>query len=319
MECTISSTRSSFARDGQPGAVVAPGAHSTGKAMTIGHISDTARWVAHYRATETGRPDAIFRDPFAKALAGAQGEHIVNTMRGAKRAAWAMIVRTKAFDEIILDVIAKEGIDMVVNLAAGLDARPWRLALPPSLRWVDVDFPDILAYKAGIMGDAPAHCRYDQQPTDLTDDAARSALFARLGAESKRALVVTEGLIIYLTAEQVASLARGLHDTPSFGWWLTDLANPLLLKYMQKSWARGAAEGKAKFQFAPAESSAWFLPHGWRERTYLASADEARRLGREMPGAWVFRLMSRFMRAARREEFRRMAGYVLFERAQEAR
>lgn len=60
--------------------------------MTIGHISDTARWVAHYRAAETGRPDAIFRDPFAKALAGAQGERIVNTLHGAKRAAWAMIV-----------------------------------------------------------------------------------------------------------------------------------------------------------------------------------------------------------------------------------
>jgi O-methyltransferase involved in polyketide biosynthesis len=39
--------------------------------MTIEHISDTARWVAFYRAMETERPDAIFRDPFARQLAGA--------------------------------------------------------------------------------------------------------------------------------------------------------------------------------------------------------------------------------------------------------
>ncbi len=282
--------------------------------MTITHISDTARWVAHYRAMETARPDAIFRDPFAAALAGEQGERIMNAMQGGKRAAWAMIVRTKVFDEIILETIAKEGIDTVVNLAAGLCARPWRLDLPASLRWVDVDFPEILAYKAGIIGDAPPRCRYEQQPTDLTDAAARSALFARLGAESKRALVVTEGLIIYLTTDQVTDLARGLQATPSFGWWLTDLANPLLLQFMQKSWARGAAEGNAKFQFAPAEGPAWFLPHGWREREFRAGGDESRRLHREMPGAWIFRLMSTFMKPEKKAEYARMAGYLLLER-----
>lgn len=36
--------------------------------MTITNISDTARWVATYRAMETARPDAIFRDPFAERL-----------------------------------------------------------------------------------------------------------------------------------------------------------------------------------------------------------------------------------------------------------
>jgi O-methyltransferase involved in polyketide biosynthesis len=35
--------------------------------VTLTHISDTARWVAHYRAMESKRPDAIFRDPFAPA------------------------------------------------------------------------------------------------------------------------------------------------------------------------------------------------------------------------------------------------------------
>ena len=39
----------------------------------IENISDTARWVAVYRAMETERPDAIFRDPFAARLAGDTG------------------------------------------------------------------------------------------------------------------------------------------------------------------------------------------------------------------------------------------------------
>jgi len=48
--------------------------------MPIDHISDTARWVAVYRAMETARPDAIFRDPFADRLAGERGHQIVKEM-----------------------------------------------------------------------------------------------------------------------------------------------------------------------------------------------------------------------------------------------
>ena len=100
--------------------------------MPIQNVSDTARWVAIYRAMETERSDAIFKDPYARKLAGESGEEIVNNMKRGKQAAWAMIVRTAVMDEIIRQCIA-EGADTIVNLAAGLDARPWRMDLPSSL------------------------------------------------------------------------------------------------------------------------------------------------------------------------------------------
>src|SRR5580704_14199706 len=111
-----------------------------------------------------------------------------------------MIVRTQVFDEIILDTISRQGVDLVINLAAGLDARPWRLKLPPALRWVDVDLPAILEYKAQSLGDARPVCRYEAVVADLTDAGARRAVLTKLGSEAARALVVTEGLLIYLTA-----------------------------------------------------------------------------------------------------------------------
>ena len=67
----------------------------------IENVSDTARWVAVYRAMETARQDAIFRDPFAARLAGEKGEAIVDSMKRGRQMAWAMIVRTAVFDEII--------------------------------------------------------------------------------------------------------------------------------------------------------------------------------------------------------------------------
>ena len=61
--------------------------------MPIEHISDTAKWVAYYRAMETDRPDAIFSDPFARRLAGLRGEEIVDQVKRGRSMAWAMIVR----------------------------------------------------------------------------------------------------------------------------------------------------------------------------------------------------------------------------------
>src|ERR1700686_4357865 len=97
----------------------------------IRNVSDTARWVAVYRAMETERPDAIFKDPFARRLAAESGEGSGNEKKNGASMAWAMITRTAMFNEIILDLVKREKVDLVVNLACGLDARAWRLPLPP--------------------------------------------------------------------------------------------------------------------------------------------------------------------------------------------
>ena len=282
--------------------------------MTISHVSDTARWVAVYRAMESARPDALFRDPFAAKLAGEQGERIVDSMKYGRRTAWAMIVRTQVFDEEILDTIKREQVDLVLNIAAGLDARPWRLDLDPELRWVDVDFPEILAYKAGIIGDAKPKCHYESRGVDLRIAADRDALFAELGANAKRVLVIAEGLLIYLTPADVEGLARALAAVPSFGWWIIDLANPILIEFMSKSWGQEVQRGNAPFQFAPAEGTAWFTPMGWKERRVRYNALEAQRLKREMQGAAIWRIFGLLMPKKKREAIEQMAATVTFER-----
>ncbi len=282
--------------------------------MTIQHISDTARWVAVYRAMETARPDAIFRDPYAARLAGDQGGRIVDAMKQGRSMAWAMIVRTALFDEIVLDAVTRRGVDTVVNLAAGLDARPWRMALPPTLHWVDVDLPETLAYKTETLRADVPRCRYEAVAADLTDASARRALFARLGAGGARVLVASEGLLVYLTEAQVAALADDLHAQPSFAWWLIDLGSPRLLRIMQRTWGKSVAEGNAPFRFGPASGTAFFAPHGWREEQFRSTMDEARRLDREMRGMWFWRLLGRLYPKRMQEEFRRMSGTVLLAR-----
>ena len=282
--------------------------------MAIENISDTARWVAVYRALETERPDAIFRDPFADRLAGERGRTILDALPRGRSFAWPMIVRTAVFDEIVLDAVRNKGTDLVINLAAGLDARPWRLALPPSLHWVDVDLPGILNYKTEMLKDEPTACRYEAVTVDLRDVEARRELFARLGAGSSRVLVLSEGLLVYLQPEQVAALAADLHAQPSFKEWMIDLASPQLLKRIKRMWGKKMEGGGAPFVFAPPEGTDFFLPHGWREERFLSLWEEARRLQRTIKGAWFWNLIGPLFPKKAREKFRRFSGLVLLER-----
>ena len=282
--------------------------------MAIENVSDTARWVAVYRAMESARPDALFHDPYAERLAAERGHQILDSLKHGRTYAWPMIVRTAIFDEIILAAVQKRGVDLVVNLAAGLDARPWRLPLPPELHWVDVDLPGILNYKTDMLRDEKPVCRYEVVTLDLTDVGARRELFARLGAGSKRAIVVAEGLLIYLDPEQVTALATDLHAQPSFQEWLIDLGSPELLKRMSRTWGKSVAAGGAPFKFAPAEGTDFFRPCGWREAQYRSTWEEAQRLTRTMQGAWRWNLIGRLMPKSRREKFRRFSGNVLLER-----
>src|SRR4030095_9767386 len=100
------------------------------------------------------------------------------------------------------------GADMVVNLAAGLDTRPYRMALPSNLPWIEVDLPDLLAYKIAALANEPPRCRLERVALDLANVAARRDLFNRLNQEAGRVLVITEGLGVYLPDQAAVSLGE---------------------------------------------------------------------------------------------------------------
>jgi methyltransferase (TIGR00027 family) len=278
------------------------------------HISDTALWVAVYRAMESERPDRLFQDPYARRLAGTKGEEIVATMPKGRSMAWPMIVRTAVMDEIIVRAVRRDGVDTVLNLAAGLDTRPYRLQLPPTLDWVDVDLPGILEYKrTQLAGETPV-CRLDSVSVDLTDPVTRRDLLARVALSGRHALVVTEGLLAYLTPEAVAELARDLHAQPAIRWWLTDISTPRLIEMLERTWGSRLRERSVPFRFFPAEGAAFFAPHGWREIEFRSTWRESLRLRRSVPLARLWEFLGRFSSQEKRDEARRMSGIVLLAR-----
>jgi methyltransferase (TIGR00027 family) len=229
----------------------------------IRNISETALWVAVYRAQESERADAVFRDPFARKLAGDRGTQIAAVMPFAQQHSWSYTARTWLIDQVIERKV-QQGADMIINLAAGLDSRPYRMQLPTSLRWIEIDLPDMLNYKQDVLASERPLCTLERVPLDLKDTAGRRVLFQRLGDEAKHGVVVSEGLIIYFEAGPAAELARDLAIPSSFKHWVTDLTSPALLKMLQKTIGRPLVDAGSPLKFAPREGPEFFIPYGWR-------------------------------------------------------
>jgi methyltransferase (TIGR00027 family) len=228
-------------------------------------ISDTARWVAYFRAQETQRSDALFRDPYAERLAGAHGFQIAQSLPDGNKHEWAWVARTYLFDQFLSRAI-QDGADLVVNLAAGLDARPYRMDLPATLQWVEVDLPDIVSYKEEILANEKPRCQLERVALDLSDVAGRRALFAKLDARATKVVVASEGLLIYFTTDEVASLAKDLGAGKHFESWIIDLASPGQLRLMQRTTGKQLSEAGAAFKFGPLEGAKFFASYGWEPR-----------------------------------------------------
>lgn len=245
----------------------------------IRNITDTARWVAAYRARETERPDALFRDPYAKRLAGDRGEQIASAMPNVSGTDWPFVMRTYVFDRFISREVAR-GVDTVLNLAAGLDARPYRMALPSSLKWFEVDLPELIAYKTQVLAAEKPVCALERVPLNLAQTSERRALFETIAAKSTRTLVISEGLLLYLTAEEVGALARDLAAQRAFERWTLDLASPGLLEMLKRRMGAMVTEAGAPYKFAPPEGPQFFEPHGWSVVTVESLFDQARKARR---------------------------------------
>lgn len=248
--------------------------------MLIRNISDTALLAAVYRARETEHPNALFRDPFAGRLAGERGQEIAKSLAFSEKNAWSWFARTYLFDQFIASCL-EEGCDTVVNLAAGLDARPYRLALPAGLKWIEVDLPEITDYKEELLRDEKPLCALERVRLDLSDVNKRRELFQRLAEQARQALIISEGLVLYLTAEEVGSLATDLANHELFRYWLLDMASPALVKLMKKKMGKAFDEAKAPFKFAPAEGPDFFTRFGWKPvalKSMFHTAGELKRL-----------------------------------------
>jgi methyltransferase (TIGR00027 family) len=175
-------------------------------------VGATATMVAAQRAFS--HREGLIDDPFAEPLVRAVGlDFFTRALDGEieledvdpefnmRRAAEGMTVRTRWFDELFTDAFAS-GVRQAVILAAGLDARAYRLDWPAGTNVYELDQPKVIDFKTKTLTGLGARPKADRHPIaiDLRSDWPKALLNDGFDPEQPTAWIA-EGLLIYLPPE----------------------------------------------------------------------------------------------------------------------
>ena len=235
-------------------------------------VARTAWGVARIRARESALPDRLFDDPFAVRFVPADAETSPSTDPKRLAIAFQVIIRTRFYDDYLLAAVG-DGIKQVVLLAAGLDARAFRLQWPDGSRVFELDQPDVVAAKNAALADVTPTCDRISVGIDLREDW-RSALSAAGFDASLPTAWLAEGLLVYLGAETTATLLEQVTSVSapasrlSFEKPNRSAATP---EHLQELWIGGL----------DADPVEWLAGRGWTAQTH-GLRDVAATYGRSM-------------------------------------
>ncbi len=265
-----------------------------GSALSPG--GSTALWVAASRALESESAEPLYCDPYARALAGDTGFAILRTMRAAMGLPENtgtnpyLTIRTRYFDDALVAAVRAGSLTQVVILAAGLDARAFRLDWPSGVGLFEVDRDDIFAYKEPLLSRAGARPRCDRRIVRADLSAPWTGALTVAGFDPGRpAAFLAEGLLVYLEEAAAAALIESIRKIAAAGSWLgLDLANTAMLTspVTAASVSKLAAAG-CPWRFGVDDAESFLGQHGWTA-TVASPGDPDVSHGR-----WPFPSMSR--------------------------
>ena len=278
------------------------------------NLGETALCVAAQRAAETAQPEPLIRDEFAALLVGAVDEPGWQTMAGGdlswlgpeddirRRAARAgreyVATRTIFFDDFC-SAATESGIQQVVILAAGLDARAYRLGCLCGLPVFEIDQPAVHDFKASVLGHhgAAPLAELHSVSTDLRDEHWPYALEGAGWQRSSPTAWLVEGLLPYLTSaehDQLFRLVTKISASASrlaaevYHHHTTHLGEQRLAKWREEADAMveeiGAGVDVTQYikHQDTSDTESWLIQNGWTA-TSRDSRIEMARLGRPIP------------------------------------
>lgn len=265
-------------------------------------VGATALGVAASRAAETAGPDPLIRDEFARTLVSSAGPAWARLtdpelawlagdeagQRAHRLGIDYQAVRTHYFDEYFASA-ANDGIRQVVILAAGLDSRAYRLDWPAGTTVYEVDQPQVLEYKTGILESHVPTANRRPVAVDLRDDWP-AALAAAGFDRGQPTAWLAEGLLPYLPSDAqdrlfemfTALSAPGSHVAIEvFG--INSSSNTSRWQRMRDRLGLDVnVEALTFHEPDRSDAAQWLSNHCWQVRV-VSNRDEMARLGRAVP------------------------------------
>jgi methyltransferase (TIGR00027 family) len=251
-------------------------------------VSDTALWVAACRAAESERPGGILNDPLSGVLAGEKGRAILDATPSSDLMAFGVSLRVRTMDSLIEELSGNGEIDTVVDIGAGLDTRPYRLALPPSLRWFELDLPDLIAYKNECLRLREPNCLVERIAVDLNNEDARRRALAHAFRESHAAVVLTEGVLGYLSGDSARSLIGEVGESMAARWWIYDAGTRQAYLRIPSEIREQVDRVRSKDHVNHHELRAIFRERGWQITSEIPLSEAAARFATHRLAAMRF-------------------------------
>jgi methyltransferase (TIGR00027 family) len=239
-------------------------------------LGATARWTAAVRAKESARADGLFNDPWAVALAGAEGMAWIE--RRPADSAIPIVLRTRFFDDWLQHITTQNAIRQVVLMAAGLDTRAFRLRWPAQTRLFELDQPPVLQHKGQVLSSAGAQpaCTRQAIEADLTAPWQEALIRAGFDPQQPSGWLL-EGFLFYLPNERIVRLldeVTGLAAPES--WMGFDIINnAVLTSPLTKAWIEMQAQSGAPWIGALDDPEEFLGARGWQVTLTQAGQPDA--------------------------------------------
>ncbi|ONM46727.1 SAM-dependent methyltransferase [Nocardia donostiensis] len=259
----------------------------------------TALGVATFRALESAHPDPLIRDDYAALFVHAAGEqHFLDLLDDPPKIGDTPLIpgfmgfRTKFFDDFFLSAAADGGRQAVI-LAAGLDARAYRLDWPTGTTVFEIDQPKVLEFKERVLTEHAATPKADRRPVavDLREDWPAALVSAGLNPEEPTAWSA-EGLLPYLPGTAQDALFEHIDELSVPGSHLGVESAPtgaetknfaaLESKYFDKNPFGDIDPTELFYRDERTDPEQWLLGNGWSVRA-ASSAELAAAYDRAVP------------------------------------
>lgn len=133
-----------------------------------------------------------------------------------------MVIRAKQLDTWLQEFIGKNPDATVLNLGCGLDTRITRINPPSIVQWFDVDFPEVIELRKSFFSN---HEGYQMIPSSVTE-----LEWLKKIPNNKRAMIIAEGLLEYLSEEAVKELLNRLTSHFPHGQIAFDIMNSFAIQ-----------------------------------------------------------------------------------------
>ena len=257
-------------------------------ASAIHGVGLTSLWIAATRAVESESESPLFCDPYARTLAGERGFEVLRSLDALSTARPPTLeMRTRFLDDE-MTAAARGGTRQIVSLAAGMDARAYRLDWPAGTIYFELDQPDVLAYKEEKLSDASPRCDRRSIGVDLREDWPADLRRSGFDANAST-LWLVEGLLPYLHEPQATELLSRITQVASAGDVL--LFDILGRSVFASPWVRYLVDFVAglgaPWHFGSDEPESLLAPLGWD-----VEVTEVGVIGHRL-GRWPFPLIPR--------------------------